>query len=113
MQEMTVWKFRLPYTAKRFYPSLLHAGLLNDSAPVVRVLNSFHAALEKNDLSECLRLTRYVQIYREMRDEAGDWAGKSLSMRSAEGDLVACEIVTLPFYDAEKRIPRGLDKSIP
>ena len=45
--------------------------------------------------------------------EAGDWAGKSLRMQSAEGDVVACEIVTLPFYDAEKRIPRGLDKAIP
>ena len=24
----------------------------------------------------------------------------------------ACEIVDLPFYDPEKRIPRGFDKSV-
>ena len=46
-------------------------------------------------------------------NEAGDWVGKTLSLKSAEGDAVHCEIVTLPFYDAEKRIPRGLDKTIP
>ena len=26
-------------------------------------------------------------------------------MKNADGDLVACEIVDLPFYDPEKRIP--------
>ncbi len=41
-------------------------------------------------------------------DRAGDWAGKRLSMQTREGDPAECEIVTLPFYDAEKRIPRGL-----
>ncbi|WP_108882226.1 glycine cleavage T C-terminal barrel domain-containing protein [Anderseniella sp. Alg231-50] len=44
---------------------------------------------------------------------AGSWAGKTLMMRTAEGETVACEIVELPFYDREKRIPRGLDKTIP
>jgi hypothetical protein len=29
-------------------------------------------------------------------------------MKTREGELVSCEIVILPFYDAEKRIPRGL-----
>ena len=46
-------------------------------------------------------------------DEAGDWAGKSLAMKTSEGDLVPCEIVELPFYDRDKRIPRGLDTLIP
>lgn len=41
-------------------------------------------------------------------DEAGDWAGKSLFMKTRQEELASCEIVTLPFYDAEKRIPRGL-----
>ena len=41
----------------------------------------------------------------------GDWAGKSLFMRTREGELVSCEVVPLPFYDAEKRIPRGLSPS--
>ena len=46
-------------------------------------------------------------------EEAGDWAGKSLEMKTANGKLVPCEIVGLPFYDAEKLIPRGLDRTIP
>lgn len=46
-------------------------------------------------------------------NDAGEWAGKHLSMKSADGKLVSCEIVDLPFYDPEKRIPRGLDKQIP
>jgi glycine cleavage system aminomethyltransferase T len=40
--------------------------------------------------------------------QGGDWSGKSLLMKTLEGELVSCEIVNLPFYDAEKRIPRGL-----
>ena len=44
-------------------------------------------------------------------DEPGDWAGRSLLMETGQGALVDCEIVTLPFYDSEKRIPRGLDQS--
>ena len=46
-------------------------------------------------------------------NDAGEWAGQKLSMKNADGDLVACEIVDLPFYDPEKRIPRGLDKTVP
>ena len=44
---------------------------------------------------------------------AGNRTGQKLTMRTAEGKSVACEIVDLPFYDREKRIPRGLDKTIP
>ncbi len=43
----------------------------------------------------------------------GDWKGKMLSVETPEGNRVSCEIVELPFYDPEKRIPRGLDKTIP
>jgi glycine cleavage system aminomethyltransferase T len=46
-------------------------------------------------------------------NSVGPWTGKKLSMKNADGDLVSCEIVDLPFYDPEKRIPRGLDKAIP
>jgi aminomethyltransferase len=46
-------------------------------------------------------------------NEPGDWVGRSLSLRSAQGAAHSCAIVTLPFYDKEKRIPRGLEKSIP
>jgi len=42
-------------------------------------------------------------------EETGDWAGKFLLMKTPRGETVACEIVALPFYDSEKRIPRGLE----
>jgi glycine cleavage system aminomethyltransferase T len=46
-------------------------------------------------------------------NDPGDWAGRTLSL-NVEGDgIYPCEIVELPFYDPEKRIPRGLDRSIP
>jgi glycine cleavage system aminomethyltransferase T len=38
----------------------------------------------------------------------GDWLGRKLSLCSPSGVLHDCEIVSLPFYDAEKKIPRGL-----
>ena len=46
-------------------------------------------------------------------EEPGDWAGRSLLMETGQGALIDCEIVTLPFYDPEKRSPRGLDQSAP
>jgi glycine cleavage system aminomethyltransferase T len=42
-------------------------------------------------------------------DEKGDWLGRKLTLCTAEGDHHVCEIVSLPFYDAEKKIPRGLE----
>ena len=45
--------------------------------------------------------------------EAGDWVGRTLTLRTGDGAEHPCEIVSLPFYDAEKRIPRGLDTVIP
>jgi aminomethyltransferase len=44
---------------------------------------------------------------------AGDWAGRKLAVRTADARVLDCEVLDLPFYDAEKRIPRGIDKSIP
>jgi aminomethyltransferase len=41
-------------------------------------------------------------------DKTGDWEGRVLSMKTPQGGLVGCSIVALPFYDSEKRIPRGL-----
>lgn len=46
-------------------------------------------------------------------DDPGDWVGRRLTLRSGAGGETACTIVALPFYDAEKRIPRGLDRSLP
>ena len=41
------------------------------------------------------------------------WVGRRLSMLTRSGGPVDCEIVALPFYDAGKRIPRGLAPSDP
>ena len=46
-------------------------------------------------------------------DAPGAWAGRKLEVRTQDGALLDCEIVDLPFYDPEKRIPRGIDASIP
>ncbi len=46
-------------------------------------------------------------------DDPGDWSGQMLTLQSQGGDTHPCEIVSLPFYDREKRIPRGLDKTLP
>jgi len=37
----------------------------------------------------------------------GDWQGRKLTLRTREGSQHACKIASLPFYDAEKKIPRG------
>ncbi|MGE3874183.1 MAG: aminomethyltransferase family protein [Parvibaculaceae bacterium] len=44
---------------------------------------------------------------------AGDWSGHHLLLRSDTGTEMPCKITDLPFYDADKRIPRGLDRTIP
>ena len=43
----------------------------------------------------------------------GEWAGQRLSLQSSDGETYECEIVSLPFYDPEKKIARGLDKTVP
>lgn len=40
--------------------------------------------------------------------EHGDWLGRKLTVCALDGSRHACEIVALPFYDAGKKIPRGL-----
>jgi aminomethyltransferase len=39
--------------------------------------------------------------------QKGDWLGRKLTLSTIEGEQHPCEIVSLPFYDAEKKIPRG------
>ncbi len=46
-------------------------------------------------------------------DEPGDWEGAKVSMVSADGVDHPAELVSLPFYDRDKRIPRGLSVEIP
>ena len=41
-------------------------------------------------------------------EQPGDWAGSQVRLVDAQGVSHPAEVVTLPFFDAEKRIPRGL-----
>ena len=38
----------------------------------------------------------------------GDWLGRALTLSTQEGSQHVCEIVPLPFYDVDKKIPKGL-----
>ena len=38
-----------------------------------------------------------------------NWPGKKLTLRSVDETLYDCEITSLPFYDENKKIPRGLN----
>lgn len=42
-------------------------------------------------------------------DTADDWIGRSLTVTTEAGATALCSVVPLPFFDPEKRIPRGLD----
>lgn len=43
----------------------------------------------------------------------GDWVGRSLMLRLPDGTITECEVVEPPFFDRERRIVRGLDRTIP
>ncbi|MGY9010918.1 MAG: glycine cleavage T C-terminal barrel domain-containing protein, partial [Rhodobacterales bacterium] len=43
----------------------------------------------------------------------GDWVGRTLTLETLDGSQHECEIVDLPFFDREKNIVRGIDRSIP
>jgi len=46
-------------------------------------------------------------------DAPGDWTGRMLQLRLLDGNVFPCEIVDLPFFDREKNIVRGVDRTIP
>lgn len=46
-------------------------------------------------------------------NEPGEWSGRSLEVRLADDEVYPCEVVELPFFDPDKKIVRGLDRSIP
>jgi glycine cleavage system aminomethyltransferase T len=46
-------------------------------------------------------------------NEPGEWNGRNLEVRLPDGNVHPCEIVSLPFFDPEKLIVKGLDRSIP
>ena len=45
--------------------------------------------------------------------EPGEWTGRALKVALPDGDVRPCTVVDLPFFDPEKRIARGLDRTIP
>jgi aminomethyltransferase len=50
----------------------------------------------------------YVHFYR-----SDDWPGTDVGVAHRDDTELECAVVNLPFYDEEKRIPRGIDTSIP
>ena len=43
----------------------------------------------------------------------GNWLGRTLRLQFPDGKAHPCEIVDLPFFDKNKEIVRGIDKTIP
>ena len=43
----------------------------------------------------------------------GDWIGRTLELQLTDGTTHSCEIVKLPFFDRERKIVRGIDRTIP
>jgi len=43
----------------------------------------------------------------------GNWVGRTLECRLPNGTDLPCDIVSLPFFDSDKKIARGLDRVIP
>ena len=50
----------------------------------------------------------YVRFY-----EPKDWPGKKLILKLPNGENHKSKIVNLPFFDPEKKIVKGIDRSIP
>ena len=46
-------------------------------------------------------------------NEPGEWNSRHLKVRLPDGNVHPCEIVSLPFFDPEKLIVKGLDRTIP
>ena len=46
-------------------------------------------------------------------NEPGEWNGRELRVRLPDGNVYPCTIVELPFFDPEKKIVRGVDRTIP
>lgn len=43
----------------------------------------------------------------------GDWVGRVLKMRLPDGSVHDGQVVDVPFFDREKKIVRGIDRTIP
>ena len=50
----------------------------------------------------------YVRFYKP-----NDWSGKELTLQLPDGSLHKGDVVNLPFFDKEKKIVKGIDRTIP
>ena len=50
----------------------------------------------------------YVRFY-----EPKDWPGKDLTLKLPDGNTHNAKVVNLPFFDREKKIVKGIDRTIP
>ena len=50
----------------------------------------------------------YVRFY-----EPKEWPGKKLKLELLNGEIHDCNIVKLPFFDHDKKIVKGIDRTIP
>ena len=41
-------------------------------------------------------------------EKPADWSGKMLTLKSKKSGNTTCQIIDLPFYDEDKRLPRNL-----
>ena len=53
----------------------------------------------------------YVRFYTPS-DGQESWLGQTLSLRDGAGQQHTCQVVALPFFDADKRLPRGLEVTV-
>lgn len=61
------------------------------------------------DWSPTLEMGIGYVLFDQPENATGPWIGQSLQIRTPDGEMHDCEIVALPFFDPEKRIPRGLE----
>ncbi len=73
-----------------------HGAVLRDGQP----LGFVTAATRSPMLGQSIAYVRF--------EKTGDWAGQRLSVETDGGGEAPCNIVELPFFDKQKRIPRGL-----
>lgn len=60
-------------------------------------------------LTSCARSPALQKVVGYLRfDAPGYWEGKVVTLKADDGSLHEAQVVALPFYDEEKRIPRGL-----
>ena len=50
----------------------------------------------------------YARFY-----EPGDWICKKMDLKLPNGTVHVCDIVDVPFFDTEKNIVHGVDRTIP